>query len=133
MKSCVFCRIALHEAHANIIYEDDNVIAFLDVCPANEGHALVVPKRHYENMFDTPDDILASVISVSKKVGQAQKKALAAEAVNLVNASGKEAGQDIFHFHMHVIPRHSNDGINERDWWKPKKSCVKRWKLLQVS
>lgn len=109
MEDCIFCKIAAHKLPSNTVYENGRILAFLDINPASRGHTLVIPKEHYENLFDMPEDILKEVIVASKKIGKAQKEALHAKAVNLVNSSGKEAGQVVFHFHMHVIPRYGDD------------------------
>jgi len=124
---CVFCKIAKKELEASVIFDSKHVMAFLDINPANEGHALVIAKEHYETIFEMPDELLAAVMKASKRIATAQKKALSADAVNVLNASGKEAGQSVFHFHLHIIPRYAGDNLNERAWWKPKLELQSRF------
>jgi histidine triad (HIT) family protein len=118
--------IAKKEAPSPLIYEDRYVMAFLDIHPSVQGHALVIPKEHRENLYQMPEGLLARVIKLSKMVAEAQKGALHAKAVNLVNSSGKEAGQYVFHFHMHVIPRFENDELTGHSWWSPQKTSAER-------
>ena len=110
----IFTKIINREIPAEIIYEDDEFISFLDIKPTNEGHSLVVPKVVYENYFDMPDETLEKFSLVIKKVAKAVKKALSADGINLIMNNGKEAGQIIFHAHMHIVPRFSGDGF--RPW-----------------
>lgn len=111
-EGCIFCRIISKEIKSNIVYEDDDVIAFLVINPVSRGHTLVVPKRHYVNVFDIPSGALADVASCAKKVAEAAKEGLACEGVNILHASGSPAGQSVFHFHLHVVPRYEGDGID---------------------
>ena len=90
---------------ASIIYEDETVMAFLDIRPLNEGHTLVIPKKHYVDIFDTPEDQLSKVHTVARIVSKAVKKATNSEGISIIQQNGKAAGQDIFHFHVHVVPR----------------------------
>jgi len=106
MESCVFCRIARQEEHASCIYEDEDVIAFLDARPVNEGHTLVVSKKHYENIFEIPDEELADLFKVVKKVANAIMKSEKAEGIRIVQNNGSAAHQIIFHFHVHIIPQY---------------------------
>ena len=104
-ESCVFCRIVLRQARATIIYEDETVMAFLDIRPLSVGHSLVIPKNHYVDIFDIPGYDLSSVHKVTKQIAIAVKLATAAEGVSIIQQNGKAAGQDIFHLHVHVVPR----------------------------
>lgn len=104
-ESCIFCKIVRKQAPASIIYEDEAVIAFVDIRPLNEGHALVIPKKHYIDIFDIPEDKLSQVYNVAKQVSAAVKKATNSDGISIIQQSGKAAGQDIFHFHVHVVPR----------------------------
>ncbi len=110
-KSCIFCKIALKEAPASILYEDQAVIAFLDIRPLNLGHTLVIPKAHYVDIFDIPERELAAVHIVAKQLSFAIKKATDADGVSIIQQSGKAAGQDIFHFHVHVVPRFEGEKL----------------------
>ncbi len=108
---CIFCSIVKKETDAHIVYEDDKSIVFLDINPLSRGHCLVVSKEHYRNIFDTPDDILAHMISVAKKIAKAIVEALKAEGVNIIMTNNRAAGQTVFHVHIHVLPRYRNDSI----------------------
>jgi len=102
---CIFCKIVRKQAPASIIYEDETVMAFLDIRPLNEGHTLVIPKKHYVNVFDIPEDQLNKVHKVAKQVSIAIKEATNADGISIIQQNGKAAGQDIFHLHVHAIPR----------------------------
>ena len=109
---CVFCGIVKKEIPARIVYEDEKVMAFLDINPVSKGHTLVIPKEHHEDIMEMPDEILGSVVSVVKKVSAALKKALGADGINILQSNGSVAGQVIKHVHFHVIPRFEGDGIS---------------------
>ena len=117
-KECVFCRIVKGIEPSWTVYEDDLVKAFLDINPASEGHTLIVPKEHYETIYTIPDRELKRIIVVAKKLAKVYRKALRVNAINILHASGREAQQDVFHFHIHLVPRRKNDGLNL--WYKPK-------------
>ena len=104
-ESCIFCKIVRKQAPVSIIYEDETVMAFLDIRPLNEGHTLVVPKKHYVDIFDTPEYQLNKVHTTAKIVSIAVKKTTNADGISVIQQNGKAAGQDIFHFHVHVVPR----------------------------
>ncbi len=95
-----------------IVYEDDLVIAFADKHPVSEGHTLVVPKIHVENIFSTSEALLAHIVKVSKHLAKKYKSELGATGINILNANGKDADQSIFHLHFHVVPRYPDDGLN---------------------
>lgn len=105
-QECVFCKIIRGEAEAAVVYEDDKIIAFMDIAPASPGHLLVVTKEHYENIYEVPDDLLAYVVVMAKKIGMAARKALNADGLSFFQTNEKGGGQEIFHFHFHVIPRY---------------------------
>lgn len=109
---CVFCKVVKGELPAYKVYEDDLTLAFLDIYPVYKGHTLVVPKVHAENISDISESDLAAVAAASKKVAKLLKGKLNCEGVNLVQSNGKAASQVIMHFHMHVVPRFINDGLN---------------------
>ncbi|MHB9301570.1 HIT family protein [Thermofilum pendens] len=104
VEDCVFCRIVRGQLDAHFVYVGGRVVVFLDKYPVTRGHALVVPKDHYRDVFDAPGDVLSEMVFVAKVVALAQREALGARGVRLVMNSGREAGQEIFHAHMHVIP-----------------------------
>ncbi len=112
MSDCIFCKINKGEIPSYTIYEDDTVRAFLDVFPMGKGHVLVVPKEHYENIFETPDEVLAHINVVCKKVALRLKEKFGADGVNIMNSSGKAAQQTVFHLHYHVLARYENDNNN---------------------
>ena len=103
-ESCVFCRIIGGEEMVSIVHEDDRAIAFLDIQPMSRGHTLVVCKDHYPTLFDMPDDLAAHCIRLAKRIAPGIKRATGAEAVNLFSANGHAGGQDVPHFHFHLIP-----------------------------
>jgi diadenosine tetraphosphate (Ap4A) HIT family hydrolase len=105
-EDCVFCRIARKEERASYLYEDEGVVAFLDTRPANEGHALVVPRKHYENIFEIPDDEVAHLFKAVKKVAAAIMRAENADGLRIVQNNGSAANQIVFHLHVHVIPEY---------------------------
>jgi histidine triad (HIT) family protein len=102
---CIFCRIVHKQAPASIIYENKTVLSFLDIRPLNIGHTLVIPKSHNIDIFDIPEKELAKIYKISKQISIAVKKATNADGISLIQQNGKAAGQDIFHLHVHVIPR----------------------------
>jgi histidine triad (HIT) family protein len=104
--SCVFCRIAQKQVPASLVYEDEQVVAFLDIRPLNEGHTLVISKSHYENVFDVPEKLNAYIHGVTKQIAIAVKKATNADGISIVQQNGKAANQDVPHLHVHVIPRY---------------------------
>jgi histidine triad (HIT) family protein len=103
--SCIFCRIVAKQAPSSVLYEDDVVMAFMDIRPLSMGHALVIPKAHYADIFDIPAKELAAVHIASKVVAAAVKKATGADGISIIEQNGKAAGQDVFHLHVHVVPR----------------------------
>jgi histidine triad (HIT) family protein len=104
-ENCIFCRIVAKQAPVSVLYEDESVLAFMDIRPLSMGHALVIPKAHYADIFDIPAKDLAAVIVASKAVAVAVKKATGADGISIIEQNGKAAGQDVFHLHVHVVPR----------------------------
>ena len=117
MENCIFCKIAAGEIPSNTIYEDDSFRVILDLGPATKGHALVLPKNHYADLFEIPEDVLADAAQVAKKVAGTMKEKLSCDGLNLVQNNGEAAGQTVMHFHLHIIPRYKNDG--QHILWKP--------------
>ncbi len=109
---CVFCEIIAKRSPANIVYEDDSVIAFLTNRPVNEGHTLVVPKQHYENIYEVPDELLSHLFCVVKRLSLAVKAGCEAEGIRVVQNNGLAAGQVIFHYHVHIIPLKPDEGFS---------------------
>ncbi len=118
-EKCIFCKIANGEIPSKTIYEDEEFRAILDLGPATKGHALILPKDHYANLFELPDEKAASVMQLAKKLGAQMKEKLQADGFNLVQNNGECAGQTVFHFHLHLIPRYEDDG--QKIGWKPGK------------
>lgn len=108
---CLFCKIVAGEIPSYKIYEDDKVYAFLDNKPVNPGHTLVVPKEHYANMEEIPEDDLQALIVAVKKIGKQMKEKLDCPAYNVIQNNGEVAGQVIHHLHFHLVPRFEGDGL----------------------
>ncbi len=103
--NCVFCKIVDEQAPASVVYQDQTAMAFLDIRPLNLGHTLVIPKAHYVDIFDIPADLLGHIHKVSKLIAPAVKSGADADGISIIQQNGKAAGQDIFHLHVHVVPR----------------------------
>lgn len=111
MEDCIFCKIIKNEIPSYKVYEDDLVLAFLDVSPMSKGHTLIIPKKHFKDIFEIEDSYLERVVSVSKKIAKKMKDSLGVDGVNLYHASGIHAEQSVFHFHLHLVPRRKDDTI----------------------
>lgn len=111
MHDCIFCKILKGEIPCDKIYENKQVCAFLDILPVNPGHTLVIPKKHYENIEELPEDVLCEMSKVVKKIGQAMIKGLDVKGYNLALNNRTMAGQVVPHVHFHVIPRVKGDGL----------------------
>ncbi len=109
---CIFCKIINKEIPCFKVYEDDFVLAFLDINPVAPGHTLIIPKKHFENIFADEEEYLKRIILVAQKISQKIKKEGIGEGVNLYQANGSTAEQVVPHFHLHVIPRNSGDAID---------------------
>ncbi|MBI4409023.1 MAG: HIT domain-containing protein [Gemmatimonadetes bacterium] len=103
-KTCIFCRILGGEEMVSIVYEDERAIAFLDIQPVSAGHTLVVSREHYPTLFELPDELAAHCLSVARKIAPGIKRATGAAAINIFSANGRAGGQDVLHFHLHLIP-----------------------------
>jgi histidine triad (HIT) family protein len=112
MSGCIFCSIIRGKTAGARVYEDDDIVVIMDIKPITAGHMLVLPKVHKELFTEMDDDSIAAMFSVAKKVGNALKKSkLRCKGINYLIADGAEAGQDVFHVHLHVIPRYRSDGF----------------------
>ena len=109
-EDCIFCKIIQGEISSFKLYEDDLTYAFMDINPLNDGHALVIPKYHAENIYATPDEWFGPTMSTVRRIASAVNKVVRPEGINLLQANGPGAKQSVFHFHMHVIPRYADDG-----------------------
>lgn len=117
LDNCIFCKIANGEIPCATIYEDEDFRVFLDLGPAARGHALLVPKEHYADLFELDEAVVAKAFVVAKKVAAKMKAALGCDGFNLVQNNGEAAGQTVFHFHLHLIPRYKDD--NAGICWTP--------------
>jgi len=111
MRDCIFCRIAAGRAPAEKVLETSTVLAFLDLAPVNYGHTLVIPKEHYQNLLDLPDELWTEMGRVSRRVAQVLRQTLFAQGINVGMNNFEAAGQVVFHAHLHVIPRYFTDGL----------------------
>ena len=108
--NCLFCKIIAGEVPSDKVYEDADTLAFLDIKPVNPGHTLVIPKAHYVNVFDAPEDVWGKVMNTVHKVARAVEKGLPVGDLNIAMNNGKHSGQVVFHAHVHVMPRYEGDG-----------------------
>ncbi len=106
--NCIFCKLANGDIPTNMIYEDDMFAVIMDACPASKGHALILPKDHYANVYELPEDTAAAAFVLAKKLAPKMVEALGCDGLNIVQNNGAAAGQTVFHFHMHLIPRYEN-------------------------
>ena len=118
MTDCVFCKIVKGELPCSKIYETEKVLAFLDIAPTSKGHTLVIPKEHYGDIFEIPEDLLKEVIAVVKKISPAVNKGADADGLTIGQSNGKAAHQMVSHIHFHILPRKDGDGL---DPWPSKK------------
>lgn len=112
MNNCIFCKIVKGEANSYKILETDKACAFLDIHPVSRYHTLVIPKAHFESVFDISEEALKEVIGLVKKVCKLYEDKLGIKNVQIINSNGKEAQQDVFHMHFHIVPRSKEDGQN---------------------
>ncbi len=108
---CIFCKIVSGEIPSKKVYEDNDIIAFLDINPANQGHTLVIPKKHFESIHDIDDDTLKKLVSVVKLIADRIKNNLNADGINIIQNNGQYAGQLVNHIHFHIIPRFKGDNV----------------------
>lgn len=112
MTDCIFCQIATGAAPATRVYEDDHVVAFMDIFPMAEGHCLIATKAHAENIFDLPEEPAVAVMKAALKIAPAVMQAMEADGLNILQSNGRAAWQSVDHFHMHLIPRYADDGVS---------------------
>lgn len=116
---CIFCKLANGVIPTNSIYEDEDFNVILDLGPATKGHALILPKEHYANIYEIPEETAGKVMILAKRLATKMTERLGADGFNLVQNNNECAGQTVFHFHFHLIPRYENDGQNML--WNPTK------------
>ena len=111
MSDCVFCRIVARQIPATVVHEDEHTLAFMDLGQVNPGHVLVAVKAHAENLFALNDAQAGAVLRAAARVARAIRDAFAAQGLSVYQATGSAAGQTVFHFHVHLVPRHEGDGM----------------------
>jgi histidine triad (HIT) family protein len=116
---CIFCKIAAGQIPSVKIYEDENVLAFLDIGPLSDGHTLVIPKKHYEKIHECPGELIAKIGEILPKVAGAVFGAIKSEGYNILCNNGRASGQLVEHIHFHIIPRNTGDGVFTQ--WPAKK------------
>ncbi|MCR4748932.1 MAG: HIT family protein [Lachnospiraceae bacterium] len=129
--NCIFCKLANGVIPTNSIYEDDDFNVILDAGPATKGHALIIPKEHYKNIYELPEDLTAKAFVLAKKLAIKMTDRLGADGFNIVQNNNEVAGQSVFHFHIHLIPRYEGDGQNIL--WDPKKPTDEEQKAVRDS
>ena len=110
--NCIFCKIAAHVIPSRILFEDDNFMVILDQFPSSLGHTLVIPKNHCENIFDIPEDTAAGLQRLVVKAAKALRDSLGTHNINILQNNGPLAGQTVFHYHVHIIPRYDGDSVS---------------------
>ena len=118
--NCIFCKLANGDIPTNFIYEDGDFRIILDASPASKGHALIIPKEHYRNIYELPDDTASKVLVLAKKAALHMTEVLSCDGFNIVQNNNEVAGQTVFHFHMHLIPRYAGEA--PMLLWKPREA-----------
>lgn len=108
-ENCIFCKLVNGDIPTDTVYEDDYLRAIMDVSPANKGHVIILPKSHAVNIFELEDEYIEKAFVLAKKIAIALKKLLGCDGVNILQNNEEAAGQTVFHFHVHIIPRYNND------------------------
>ncbi len=111
MNDCIFCKIINKEIPSTVLYEDSNILAIADAFPIKNGHILVIPKEHYKNIFDIPENIYLDIHKIVSKIAKSYKKYDNDVNINIIQNNGKYAGQMVDHYHTHIVPRHENDDV----------------------
>ena len=130
---CIFCKLSNGDIPTNALYEDDVVKVIFDLNPASKGHVLILPKNHFANLFEIPEDMDAKAFILAKKIAKKMKDVFGCDGVNIVQNNGVAAGQTVFHFHIHLIPRYEGDHAGVT--WKPgtltdeeREEILQKWK-----
>lgn len=116
-EDCIFCKLANGVIPTNVLFEDDIVTVFFDASPASMGHVLIVPKEHFDNVYSLDENTAGHIFQVAVKIANAIKETLDIDGLNIVQNNGEAAGQTVFHFHMHIIPRYKGDTVDIK--WVP--------------
>lgn len=127
--NCIFCDIVKKKTTSWIIFQDNYITAFFDYNPASKWHILIVPNEHYSDIFDTPYIILWQIISFAKKISKFYKKELWIKDLNIIQSNWKHAWQEVFHYHMHIVPRTKNDNVKLK--WKTNEGLREDFDELQ--
>lgn len=125
---CIFCKIANGEIPSATVYEDSICRVILDVNPANKGHALIIPKEHFDNIYSMDAETAAKIFTIATEVAKAQKAELNPDGLNILQNNGEAAGQTVFHFHMHLVPRYIRDNVTMT--WIPGKADTEELSAL---
>lgn len=128
-EDCIFCKLANGIIPTNSLYEDEKVNVIFDAGPATKGHVLIIPKEHYDDIYSLDDETAAHVFKVAVKISNALNKALKPDGLNVVQNNGEAAGQTVFHFHTHIIPRYADDKVNIG--WTPGTVSEEEIKLIK--
>ena len=132
MSDCIFCKIINGEIPSAKVYEDEDVFAFLDISQVTKGHTLVIPKAHHANVYELPEDVAGKLFAVIPKITNAVKKAYNPIGLNLLNNNGEAAGQTVFHYHLHIIPRYGEgDGFGAV--WKTHNNDYTQEQLQEIA
>ncbi|MBQ7776382.1 MAG: HIT family protein [Lachnospiraceae bacterium] len=126
---CIFCKLANGVIPTNSIYEDEDFNVILDMAPAAKGHALILPKEHADNLYELPEETAAKVLVLAKKLAKSMTEKLNCDGFNVVQNNGTVAGQTVFHFHMHLIPRYEADG--QKINWEPQEVSTEDLKVTR--
>lgn len=116
MSDCIFCKIANGEIPSATVYEDNDFRAIMDIAPASRGHIIILPKQHAANVFELSEELASKIYVVAQKIAKVVKEEVECDGINILQNNGEVAGQTVFHLHMHVIPRFTDDGIQIK--WK---------------
>ena len=125
---CIFCKIANGEIPSATVYDDSICRVILDVNPANKGHALIIPKEHFDNIYSMDAETAAKIFTIATEVAKAQKAELNPDGLNILQNNGEAAGQTVFHFHMHLVPRYIKDNVTMT--WIPGKADTEELSAL---
>ena len=129
-ENCIFCKLANGEIPTATLYEDEDFRVILDASPAAKGHALIIPKEHYANLYELDDELAAKVLVLAKKMITKLTEILGCDGYNIVQNNGEAAGQTVFHFHMHLIPRYRDDG--QKIGWKPQEATQEELETIRA-
>ena len=131
MSDCIFCKIANGEIPSATIYEDEDFRVILDIFPASKGHALIIPKQHFRNLYEISEEQIQKVATLTKRIGMKMKEVLGFDGLNIVQNNDLAAGQTVFHFHVHLIPRYDGDNV-KIEWQANELAELEKEELVKV-